>query len=100
MGIILSIAGALRREELYKMRVEDIEDRDRLIIVKVPLTKTYIQRSFVVITEANEKVQYLNIYNKYKNLPPKNIFPFLHKLSQWEMYKSSYWIRYNWNLAM
>ena len=42
MGIILSIAGALRREELYKMRVEDIEDRDRLIIVKVPLTKTYI----------------------------------------------------------
>lgn len=70
--MIFGIAGACRREELYNMKTEDIEERNGLIIVKVPQTKTYIQRSFVVIDEPDEKVQYLNIYYNYRNLCPSN----------------------------
>lgn len=70
--MIFGIAGALRREELYNMRIEDIEERDGLIIIKIPVTKTHIQRSFVVINEPDEKVHYIDIYHKYVNLRPKN----------------------------
>ncbi|RZC38349.1 hypothetical protein BDFB_009591 [Asbolus verrucosus] len=41
VGMILGIA--CRREELHKMRIEDIKERNGLIIVKVPLSKTHIQ---------------------------------------------------------
>lgn len=70
--MIFGIAGALRREELYNMRTEDIEECDGLIIIKIPVTKTHIQRSFVVINEPDEKVHYMDIYHKYVNLRPRN----------------------------
>jgi hypothetical protein len=70
--MILGIAGACRREELYNMKIEDFEERDGLIIVKLPQTKTHIQRSFVVINQPDEEVHYLDIYHKYRNLRPNN----------------------------
>jgi integrase len=69
---ILSEIRTLSREELYNMKIEDFEERDGLIIVKLPQTKTHIQRSFVVINEPGEKVHNLDIYHKYRNLRPNN----------------------------
>ncbi|KAJ3644213.1 hypothetical protein Zmor_026883 [Zophobas morio] len=46
VGMMLGGAGACRRQELYNMAVEDIEDRGEFIFVKIPDTKTHIQRSF------------------------------------------------------
>ncbi|KAJ8969631.1 hypothetical protein NQ317_016581 [Molorchus minor] len=46
--LILGISDVCRREELTKMTVDDIEDKDSIFIVKVPDTKTNIQRIFTV----------------------------------------------------
>ncbi|KAJ8910212.1 hypothetical protein NQ315_014503 [Exocentrus adspersus] len=72
VGMIFGVAGACRREELYNLKIEDIEESDRIMIVKLPQTKTHIQRSFVIINEPNEKVDHMDIYHKYLNLRPSN----------------------------
>ncbi|KAJ8909781.1 hypothetical protein NQ315_011195 [Exocentrus adspersus] len=61
VGMIFGVAGACRREELYNLKIEDIEESDRIMIVKLPQTKTHIQRSFVIINEPNEKVDHMDI---------------------------------------
>jgi integrase len=66
--MILGIVGACRREDLYTMRIEDFEEREGLVIVKVPQKK----RSFIVINEPDEKAHYLDIYYKYRNLRPSH----------------------------
>ncbi|CAH1364246.1 unnamed protein product, partial [Tenebrio molitor] len=68
VGMILGIVGACRREDLYTMRIEDFEEREGLVIVKVPQKK----RSFIVINEPDEKAHYLDIYYKYRNLRPSH----------------------------
>ncbi|KAJ8914615.1 hypothetical protein NQ315_015352 [Exocentrus adspersus] len=71
VGMIFGVAGACRREELYNLKIEDIEESDRIMIVKLPQTMTHIQRSFVIINEPNEKVDHMDIYHKYLNLRPR-----------------------------
>ncbi|XP_023313162.1 uncharacterized protein LOC111693184 [Anoplophora glabripennis] len=63
--LILGISGACRREELTKMSVDDIEDKGSILIVKVPDTKTNIQRIFTV-----SNLDYIDIYRKYVALRP------------------------------
>ncbi|KAJ8985448.1 hypothetical protein NQ317_017080 [Molorchus minor] len=64
--LILGISGACRREELTKMTVDDIEDKDSILIVKLPDTKTNIQRIFTV-----SNLDYnIDIYRKYAALRP------------------------------
>lgn len=71
VGMILGISGACRREELYNMSVRDIEDRKSFLIVKIPNTKTNIQRTFTVINRDND-INYLEICRKYVSLRPQN----------------------------
>ncbi|KAK5639946.1 hypothetical protein RI129_010757 [Pyrocoelia pectoralis] len=63
--LILGISGACRREELTKMTVDDIEDKNSILIVKVPDTKTNLQRIFTV-----SNLDYIDIYRKYAALRP------------------------------
>ncbi|KAJ8915671.1 hypothetical protein NQ315_000603 [Exocentrus adspersus] len=50
VGMMFGVAGACRREELYNLKIEDIEESDRIMI-----------RSFVIINEPNEKVDHMDI---------------------------------------
>nr|XP_022908502.1 uncharacterized protein LOC111419857 [Onthophagus taurus] len=72
VAMILGVAGACRREELYKMTIKDIENRESFIIITIPNTKTNIQRTFTVINKKNEKIYYLKIVRKYIKLRPNN----------------------------
>lgn len=68
--LILGIAGACRRDELVKMVVDDIEDKESILIVKIPDSKTYNSRTFTVTNTTT--LDYLSIYRKYISLRPKN----------------------------
>ena len=58
--------GACRSQELRDMRIEDIEEKDSLIIVNLPKTKTNIPRKFVLNGKMAELVM------KYRALRPTN----------------------------
>lgn len=70
--LIMGIAGACRRDELVKMTVDDIEDKDSVLIVKVPDSKTRQSRIFTVTDNKDTPVKYLSLYRKYIALRPKN----------------------------
>ncbi|KAJ8979351.1 hypothetical protein NQ317_016080, partial [Molorchus minor] len=63
--LILGISGACRRDELTKMTVDNRREKDSILIVKVPHTKTNIQRIFTV-----SNLDYIDIYRKYAALCP------------------------------
>jgi hypothetical protein len=44
----MGISGAMRRDELTKMSIDDIKDEHSVLIVVVPDTKTGIKRTFTV----------------------------------------------------
>jgi hypothetical protein len=43
----MGISGAMRRDELTKMSIDDIKDEHSVLIVAVPDTKTGIKRTFI-----------------------------------------------------
>ncbi|KAF2903751.1 hypothetical protein ILUMI_02427, partial [Ignelater luminosus] len=53
VALIFGIAGALRREELYKMTLEDINDTGTVLIITIPDSKTHIQRRFTYLSLPN-----------------------------------------------
>lgn len=61
-------AGACRREELVNMTLNDIEDKDTILIVKIPITKTNTTRTFIVNSERD-----LQLYRNYLQLRPPHI---------------------------
>lgn len=63
---ILGIAGACRRDELVKMKLDDMQDIGSAIIVNVPDTKTGVDRVFTISGNDN----YLETIRKYINLRP------------------------------
>jgi integrase len=67
--MIMGIAGALRRDELHKMTVDNITDKGSMIIV----TKTNIRRSCTIIDNPDEAVNFSDITSirKYFLLRPK-----------------------------
>lgn len=62
----MGLMGACRSNELYSMKLEDIEDYNGALIVKIPFTKTKIPRSFTVSGE------FYDICKKYMNLRPSH----------------------------
>ncbi|KAJ8975441.1 hypothetical protein NQ317_014199 [Molorchus minor] len=64
--LIMVISGALRRDELVKMAIEDIQEENAVIIVTVPDTKTDKKRIFTVTN-----IHFIRIYRKYAALRPK-----------------------------
>ena len=70
MILIFGIAGACRRDELVKMVIDNIEDKQSILIVKIPDSKTHTSRTFIVTN--NTTLDYVSIYRKYMNIRPKN----------------------------
>lgn len=69
---MLGIAGGCRREELYSMTLDDIQDTGTQLIITIPQTKTNVRRIFSVINEA-EGIKFLEIFRKYIALRPKSL---------------------------
>lgn len=68
---MIGIAGGCRREELYSMALNDIQDTGTQLIVTIPQTKTNVKRVFTIINEI-EGINFLEIYRRYLALRPKN----------------------------
>ncbi|XP_043461530.1 uncharacterized protein LOC122498058 [Leptopilina heterotoma] len=66
VALIFGISGACRREELSKIKMEDVLHEGNLLLIKIPNTKTKTPRSFTVEGEFRE------IVSKYESLRPKN----------------------------
>ncbi|XP_011687447.1 PREDICTED: uncharacterized protein LOC105449760 [Wasmannia auropunctata] len=66
-ALIFGICGACRREELTKVTIDNIQDKDNVLLVKIPITKTYKPRSFVISDK------FYTICKKYMALRPANI---------------------------
>ncbi|CAH1377335.1 unnamed protein product [Tenebrio molitor] len=63
--LIMGISGAMRRDELTKMSIDDIQDEHSVLIVAVPDTKTGIKRTFTVTNP-----DFVRLYRKYAALVP------------------------------
>jgi integrase len=63
--LIFGISGACRREELMKMSLDDIEDLDSVLVLKVPDSKTHSERTFTI-----SNLEYIKMYRKYRALRP------------------------------
>ena len=65
--MILGISGACRREELTKLTINDIQDKESLLVIKIPTTKTGKPRTFVIEDE------FYTICKKYMALRPNDV---------------------------
>ncbi|KAF2893710.1 hypothetical protein ILUMI_12463 [Ignelater luminosus] len=68
----MGVAGACSRQELCDLTLDDIEDRDSLIIIHISKTKTKIERTFTVTQHQKEEILFVEIYRKYLGLRPEN----------------------------
>jgi integrase len=75
----MGIGGGCRMDELHKMKIDDIEDRDNILIIQVPETKTNKKRMFTIVDNTKIGVSKLALYKKYSDLrlantPTKSFF--------------------------
>lgn len=54
------------------MLIDDIEDKESVLIIKIPNTKTNISRTFIVSNGGVENTNYISFYRKYVELRPPN----------------------------
>lgn len=69
---VFGIFGACRREELLLLRVDNIEDTGRFLIVRLEDTKNKSSRKFT-ITEDDTPFQGCTLYRKYAALRPSGL---------------------------
>lgn len=68
--LLMGIFGGLRRDELVKMTVDDVQDKGSCVLIKVPETKTGESKGFTIVEET--KINALNLVRKYFALRLKN----------------------------
>lgn len=66
---IIGIAGACKRDELYRITTDGIEEFGPLLRIKIPLSPETKERSFVVCGEKDE-LKISDLYRKYIALRP------------------------------
>ncbi|KAK4879238.1 hypothetical protein RN001_007384 [Aquatica leii] len=49
--LVIGVSGACRREELYKMTLEDIKYKDDILLITIPITKTSTSRINVLFNK-------------------------------------------------
>lgn len=59
---MIFVIWATKRQELYDIKKEYIEECNNPIVVKISERKTRLQSSFVVIKRPNKRVTYLDIH--------------------------------------
>lgn len=65
--IVFGLYGACRRDELLKLTVDDIEDHEKYVLVKLQDTRSFI------IPDAHESLNPYDIYQKYAKLRPRHV---------------------------
>lgn len=68
---VMGIAGACRTDEIYKMKLNDIEIKDDVAIVKILQSKNKVQRSFVIADDGGP-VSFMRLLQDYIKLRPNN----------------------------
>lgn len=71
--LIIGISGACRRDELTQMRVEDIDDKGDVLIIKILKSKNYKSRTFTITNDNESDIDYLQLFRDYLKLRPVNI---------------------------
>lgn len=69
VATVFGIAGACRREELANLTLDDIEEKDDVLITTILETKTKVSRKFIVV-DPDKEIGYISLYEKYKSLRP------------------------------
>lgn len=54
----MAICGACRCDELTYLRLENIQDKNDILVITIPDTKTHIARTFIV---TNDKINGNNV---------------------------------------
>lgn len=70
MDFIIGISGACRREEFTKLRIADIEDKETILIIRIPEIKNGTERVFTISNPTNSKIDDLAYIRKYIALRP------------------------------
>jgi len=63
VAMIFGLTGACRRDEMYNMKLEDVQVMDSLCVVKIPNTKTNVERTFTI---ENKYLEVINLYIKVR----------------------------------
>lgn len=69
---LIGIAGGCRREELYEMSLDDIEETSTQLVITIPFSKTNKRRVFTVIDEM-DSISVLELFRRYVTLRPKGL---------------------------
>ncbi|KAK5639943.1 hypothetical protein RI129_010754 [Pyrocoelia pectoralis] len=78
--LIMGYFGGCRSQELVNMKIADIDDRDSVIIVNVPESKTRTSKKFAVVDE--KEFSTLPLLRRYMSLRPKGIERFFLSFRQ------------------
>lgn len=70
MIIILGISGAMRCNEIFELKLENVIDKGSHIKVSVKDTKNYVDREFIIIS--SDRADYAGIIRKFTELRPSN----------------------------
>lgn len=69
VAVIFSLHGALRRAELWNLKIDDMDDTGTILIVSVKETKNRKDRMFTITSDLDG----YNLYYKYLRLRPTNV---------------------------
>lgn len=69
--LVMGVFGGLRRDDMVKMTIDDVEDRGSVLLVYVPDTKNATSKSFTIVEE--EEIGALKLVRKYAALRPNGI---------------------------
>ena len=72
MALLLGIAGACRVDELVKLMIYDIEDKNNVLLITIRHTKTNAPRKFCIVDD-DDTLNSVQLYKKYIVLRPPNI---------------------------
>nr|XP_023029625.1 uncharacterized protein LOC111517651 [Leptinotarsa decemlineata] len=78
--LIMGYFGGCRSQELLNMNISDIEDRDSVMVVNVPKSKTGVSKKFTVVDE--KEFSALPLLRLYMSLRPKGIERFFLSFRQ------------------
>ncbi|XP_031335009.1 uncharacterized protein LOC116164903 [Photinus pyralis] len=67
VALIVGISGACRKHELWNLKIDHIQDLGGAVVIRVPDTKTNVQRKFTITGEFYE------VFKKYYSLRPSNV---------------------------
>lgn len=65
---MMGVFGGLRRDEMVKMTIDDLQDKGSALLVNVPETKTYKAKGFTIVEE--EVIGALKLVRQYAALRP------------------------------